>query len=69
MPLRLLEVKIQNVDSDGPYRLIIKDGDEIVGQTDTIGSTQIISLSLSERNVEITRPLTLIAERLTPAHL
>ncbi len=69
MPLRLDEVKVWNMDSDVSYRLIVKDGDDIVGETNVIGPTQGGSLSLAGRNFEITRPLTLIAEKLTPYRL
>ena len=69
MALFLDSVNVHNDDSGETYRLVIKDGDKIVGQTDSIHPTQGGSISLAGRNVEITRPLTLIAERLTPAHL
>ena len=58
MPLLLHEVKVWN---EGPeaYRLIIKDGEEIVGQTNAIYPGPG-SIALKSR---ITGPLTLIAEK------
>ena len=67
MPLMLNEVKVWNEDSDASYRLIVKDGDEIVAQTNPIRPTQ--PGALPALKIPITRPLTLIAERLTPHHL
>lgn len=63
MPLELYEVKLWNPDPDVSYRLIIKDGDKFIGHTNAIGPTCPGVFSFSGRKLEITGPLTLIAER------
>ena len=60
MPLMLLQVRVWNDDPEATYRLIIKDGDEIVGQSNAIGPTQ--PGRLPALRVPIKGPLTLIAE-------
>ncbi len=67
MALFLDSVNVHNDDSGETYRLVIKDGDEIVAQTLPIRPAQ--PGALPALKIPITRPLTLIAERLTPAHL
>ncbi len=61
MPLMLTEVRVWNDDPKATYRLIIKDGDEIVGQNNAIGPTQ--PGSVPALRFPITGPLTLIAEK------
>ncbi len=60
MPLMLTEVRVWNDDPEA-YRLIIKDGTEIVGQT-TIDPGLTGDIYFAPR-VPITGPLTLIAEK------
>ncbi len=60
MPLKLVEVNVVNDDPE-TYRLIIKDGDEIVGTANAppgVGGTIYLSPAFP-----ITGPLTLIAEK------
>ncbi len=61
MPLMLTEVRVWNADPKATYRLIIKDGDEIVGQNNAIGPIQ--PGSVPALRVPITGPLTLTAEK------
>ena len=61
MALFLDSVNVHNDDSGETYRLVIKDGDEIVKHTNPIAPTQFDSLGLLK--IPITGPLTLIAEK------
>ncbi len=61
MALFLDRVNVHNDDSGETYRLVIKDGDEIVKRTNPIAPTQFDGLGAL--NIPITGPLTLIAEK------
>ncbi len=61
MTLFLERVNVHNDASGETYRLVIKEGDDIVKSTNDIPPTQFDGLG--GLNIPITGPLTLIAEK------
>lgn len=61
MALFLDSVNVHNDDSGETYRLVIKDGDEIVKRTNAIAPTRFDGLG--PPSIPITGSLTLIAEK------